>query len=129
MVRRRFDDLPGQVPGAELAWIGRRRSERDAPTIVADPQAAVESLLEDDRAPGPAPTIGSPRQGEVAARPTDGAVPADPARVMEAEDGFGTEAVGPRPPGQLWIGGGHGEPRVVALEEARQERVRVLDGG
>ena len=95
------------MPGAELARIGGRRSERDAQTVVAGPQAAVESFLEDDRAPGPAPTIGSPRQGEVAARPADRTVTADPARIVEAEDGGGAEAGGPRPPGRLGIGGGY----------------------
>lgn len=94
---------------------------------MADPQAAVEALLDDDRAPGPAATIGSPRQGEVAARPADRAVPTDPAWIVEAEDGVGAGDVGPRPPGRLGIGGGHGEPSVVAFEETRQVGVGRLD--
>ncbi len=122
-------DQPRQPPGTELAWIGRCRSERDAPPVVADPQAAVEALLDGDRSPGPAPTIGSPRQGEVAARPADRAVPTDPAPIVEAEDGVGAEVVGPRAPGRLGVGGGHGEPRVVPVEEAGQEGVGVLERG
>src|SRR5665811_1043828 len=111
----------------ELSGVHGRRPDRDAQAIVADPQAAVESLLEDDRPPGPAAPIAPARQGEVTDWPADRAVPADPAWIVEAEDRAGAQAVGPWAPGRLGVGGRDGEPLVVSLEEVGQEGVGRLD--
>ncbi len=92
-----------------------------------DPQAAVESLLEIDRATGPAATVTAAREGERPARPADRRVVGHPAGIVEAEDGRGGEAVGERPPGGLGIGGRDGEPLVVARQVAGEDGVGLLD--
>jgi hypothetical protein len=94
---------------------------------MADPEAAIETLLEHDRAAGPAATAGLAGECEGVARPADRRVVGDPARVVKAEDGRGADAVGDRPPGRLGLGCGDREALVVADEEARQEGVGRLD--
>jgi len=51
-IRRRCE-----LARAELSGVRRGGSGRDAQAVVADPQAAVEALLDDDRPPGPAASI------------------------------------------------------------------------
>ena len=113
----------------ELPGVSRCGPDGDADVLVADPQAAIEALLEDDRTAGPTASIAPSRQGEIPVRPADRAVPADPPGIVEAEDRLATQPVGPRPPGGRRVGGGDREPRIVPEEEARQEDVRVLDPG
>lgn len=86
------------MSGAELAGPGGSGREPDDEILVADPQAAVEAVLDGDRPAGPAPTVSSPGQGEIDAGPAERRVAGDPARVVEAEDGLGAEPLGPRPP-------------------------------
>ena len=83
----------------ELPGVSRCGPDGDADALVADPQAAVEALLEDDRTAGPTASVAPSRQGEIPVRPADRAVPADPPGVVEAEDRRATQPVGPRPPG------------------------------
>jgi len=118
-----------EPPSPELSGVRRGGSDREVQAIVADPQAAVEPLLDDDRPPGPAPAIAPAGQGEVTARPADRVVPADPAWIVEAEDRLGAQAVGPAAPGRSRVSGRHGEPRVVPIEEVGQEGVGVVDRG
>ena len=118
-----------ELPSTELSDVRRRWSDRDAQPVVVNPQAAVESLLEGDRAPGPAAPVAPPRQGKITTRPADRAVTADPPGIVEAEHRLGAQPVGPGAPGGGRVSGGDREPRVVAFEEARQEDVGRLDRG
>ena len=57
-----------------------------------------------------------------------GVIIGDGAEVLEAEDGIGIERVRPGPVDRLRVGGGLGEARIVAGDEATEERIGVRVG-
>ena len=117
-----------EVPGAQLSRIGRRRPDRIERLLVADPQAAVEPLLEDDPPAGPRSTVSAARQLERPAGPAERGIVGDPARVVEAEHHLRRQALWHRSPGGLLIGGRNGEPPVVPGQVRGEDRVRLLEG-